>query len=172
MEEYCDQDAVNVKLSIENAAKFFGINATKDFQLEAASAALLGKDVVVAKPTGSGKSFVFQILPFAHFELQKMMGNELGITSRNVSAFRSCYGQIAKLRSLFTSPVPFIAPTATATSTTIKAISQNLELDDASYIVSIPDRSNIRYSVVKIKEECLDKMFDWLVKKLAATKFM
>eukprot|EP00794_Sanderia_malayensis_P013252 gene13252-14614_t len=267
MEEYHDQDTVNVKLVIENAANFFGINAIKHFQLEAATAALLGKDVFLAKPTGSGKSLVFQILPFAHFELQKMMGNELSvpgfaivisplialmkdqvqrltdtvkesgkklekarqdaylemfnavslsdkkgnlstlkdkkiaflyfspesilsthlkdvrtrwfqerllaviigeshciikwdITSRKVSAFRSCYGQIAKLRFLFTSPVPFIALTATATSTTVKAISQNLELDDASYNVSIPDRSNIRYSVVKIKEERLDKMFD------------
>ena len=89
-----------------------------------------------------------------------------------MTAFGNCYGQIAKLRSLFTSQVPFIALTATATSTTIKAISQNLELNDASYIVSIPDRSNIRYSVVKIKEESLDKMFDWLVKKLATRKFL
>lgn len=74
MEDCHDHEAV--KLAIENASKFLGINTIKDFQLEAATAALLGKDVFVAKPTGSGKSLVFQLLPFAHFELQKMMGNE------------------------------------------------------------------------------------------------
>eukprot|EP00794_Sanderia_malayensis_P021260 gene21260-23334_t len=46
MEEYRDQDAVNVKLALENASKFFGINTIKDFQLEAATAALLGKKMM------------------------------------------------------------------------------------------------------------------------------
>ena len=77
MEDCRDHEAV--KLAIENASKFLGINTIKDFQLEAATAALLGKDVFVAKPTGSGKSLVFQILPFAHYQLQKMMGNELAM---------------------------------------------------------------------------------------------
>ena len=77
MEDCRDHEAV--KLAIENASKFLGINTIKDFQLEAATAALLGKDVFVAKPTGSGKSLVFQILPFAHYQLQKMMGNELAV---------------------------------------------------------------------------------------------
>ena len=67
------------KIAIENASKFIGIDTIKDFQLGAATAALLGKDVFVAKPTGSGKSLVFQILLFAHFELHKMMGKELAV---------------------------------------------------------------------------------------------
>ena len=77
MEDCRDHKAV--KLAIENSSKFLGINTIKDFQLEAATAALLGKDVFVAKPTGSEKSLVFQLLPFAHFELQKMTGNEYAV---------------------------------------------------------------------------------------------
>ena len=50
---------------IKRACERLKVSSPKAFQIEAISALLLGKDVFLSYPTGSGKSLVFQALPFA-----------------------------------------------------------------------------------------------------------
>ena len=59
----------NVNLSrqmkaIEMAKAVFDIAELKQYQTEALMGLLQGRDVVIAQPTGSGKSLVYQLIPF------------------------------------------------------------------------------------------------------------
>ena len=46
--------------------KLFGINSFRDYQSKALESLVSGNDVFVAQPTGSGKSLIFQSLPFLY----------------------------------------------------------------------------------------------------------
>ena len=53
------------KKAVDLAKNWFGITELKQFQEEALVGILSGRDVFIAQPTGSGKSVVFQLAPFA-----------------------------------------------------------------------------------------------------------
>lgn len=74
-----------------------------------------------------------------------------GTSSNQSEAFRSCYGELAELRSLVSSKTPFIALTATATSQTKMFIIENLCLYRPYLSISTPEKKNIKFSVIKLK---------------------
>lgn len=92
-----------------------------------------------------------------------------GIASKIVYRFRCCYGEISQLRSLPQKPIP-VALTATATYKVTKEIIQNLELQQPTRIVSMPERPNVYYDIVKIAESSIKNTFSWLVIRLDETK--
>ena len=84
----------------------------------------------------------------------------------NVTAFRSSYGRLSELRSLLPSSVPMVALTATATFDVRVEITTSLGMMDAAFIIESPEKTNIRYSVVKMKERDPAIQFSWLIKEL------
>ena len=62
--------------------------------------------------------------------------------------------------------IPFVALTATATTNTANFIINNLELTYPARIVSVPERPNVRYSLVKVNTDKLEETFMWLLQKL------
>eukprot|EP00112_Aurelia_sp_Birch-Aquarium-sp1_P002791 Seg1309.1 transcript_id=Seg1309.1/GoldUCD/mRNA.D3Y31 product="ATP-dependent helicase SGS1" protein_id=Seg1309.1/GoldUCD/D3Y31 len=61
--------------AIEIAKAMFNIAELKEYQTEALIGLLQGRDVVVAQPTGSGKSLVYQLIPFV-VEIFNILQNE------------------------------------------------------------------------------------------------
>ena len=51
--------------SIEYAKNILGYKELRSYQRAGALSLSEGNDVFIAKPTGSGKSLVFQLIPFA-----------------------------------------------------------------------------------------------------------
>ena len=49
---------------MSSVQKLFGIDTFRGYQIKALESLLDGHDVFVAQPTGSGKSIIFQSLPF------------------------------------------------------------------------------------------------------------
>ena len=61
-----DVDVVSkLEKAISYACGILGYEKLRDFQKEGVAAVLKDQDVFVAKPTGSGKSLIFQLVPFA-----------------------------------------------------------------------------------------------------------
>ena len=81
------------------------------------------------------------------------------------SVFRKWYGQINQIRSFIPTNTPVIALTATATKETCSIIQQHMKMLDPCIIALSPERTNIRYSVVKASREC-ETAFQWLVENL------
>ena len=79
--------------------------------------------------------------------------------------FREWYGHIGRLRSLLPSRTPVVALTATATNDVRSKIVSKLQLQPCTFIIESPDRPNIRYSVVSVKND-LSLTFNWLIKSL------
>ena len=67
--------SLTLTLSEETKKKLLGkfnLETVRTYQEEVIVNLLNKKDVFLAQPTGSGKSLIFQALPFAkHFDLQK-----------------------------------------------------------------------------------------------------
>lgn len=91
-----------------------------------------------------------------------------GSDSKQAKAFRSDYFHIAELRSILRGEdkVPVVVLTATATPYVEKQIVTNLQMNNVTRLVSPPDRPNIRYSVVRIKDDREDEYFSWLIEEL------
>ena len=53
--------------AIEASKTVLNIEELRPYQVDALLGLLQGRDVLVAQPTGSGKSVVYQLLPFASF---------------------------------------------------------------------------------------------------------
>ena len=86
-------------------AKIFGINSLKEYQKESLIALSQNKDCFICQPTGSGKSLVFQALPFFIYTKKKLSnttinGNEYEkITASSVLA--NCNLKILVVSPLF-----------------------------------------------------------------------
>ena len=79
--------------------------------------------------------------------------------------FREWYGRIGQLRSLLPSSTPVLALTATATNDIRNKIISKLQMQPCTLIEESPDRPNIRYSVVSVKNDLM-VTFGWLVDSL------
>lgn len=79
--------------------------------------------------------------------------------------FRKWYGEVAQLRSLLPFCVPFPALTATCTKSVQQKLVASLEQRSVHIIKMSPDRSNIRYSVVKASRDLIIS-FGWLIDEL------
>eukprot|EP00794_Sanderia_malayensis_P002777 gene2777-3214_t len=55
----------NISKAIEFAKIRLGVENLREHQEESIHAVLQGKDVFISQPTGSGKSLIYQMLPFA-----------------------------------------------------------------------------------------------------------
>ena len=95
------------------------------------------------------------------------------LVSYRGSDFRQDYSLLGELRSLVPEGIPFIALTATATSVitsrTKIAICKSLHLCKPFVVKSLPNRMNITYSVMKVKNSVTDN-FSWLTDKLEREK--
>ena len=91
------------------------------------------------------------------------------LVSYRGSDFRQDYSLLGELRSLVPEGIPFIALTATATSRTKIAICKSLHLCKPFVVKSLPNRMNITYSVMKVKNSVTDN-FSWLTDKLEREK--
>ena len=52
-----------------------GLENSREYQLEALSGLLQGRDTIISQPTGSGNSVVYQLLPFA-FDIHDILRSE------------------------------------------------------------------------------------------------
>lgn len=91
-----------------------------------------------------------------------------GVESKKARAFRFQYGQLAQLRSLLIKRIPIAALTATATMRVAKLIISNLELQQPSCYVAVPERDNIQYLVHSSKQKDPTHTFSWLLDELKA----
>lgn len=91
-----------------------------------------------------------------------------GVESKKAKAFRFQYGQLAQLRSLLIKRIPIAALTATATMRVAKLIISNLELQQPSCYVAVPERDNIQYLVYSSKQKDPVHTFTWLLDELKA----
>ena len=87
-----------------------------------------------------------------------------------MAAFRETYSELHELRSLAPS-VKMIALTFTATSSTRKAITEILMMENQHVIYENPGKVNIAYSVHYMeKEKSVEDYFQWLVDEIKETK--
>ena len=63
------------KSAAEHSKKVLGLENLRQYQLEALSGLLQGRDTIISQPTGSGKSVVYQLLPFA-FDIHNILHSE------------------------------------------------------------------------------------------------
>ena len=70
-----------IEESILHAARRVGYHDLREQQLHAAKKFLQGKDVFVSLPTGSGKSFISAVLPFAFDHLHGSEGTIVVVVS-------------------------------------------------------------------------------------------
>ena len=63
------------KSAAEHSKKVLGLENLREYQLEALSGLLQGRDTIISQPTGSGKSVVYQLLPFA-FDIHDILRSE------------------------------------------------------------------------------------------------
>ena len=63
------------KSAAEHSKKVLGPENLREYQLEALSGLLQGRDTIISQPTGSGKSVVYQLLPFA-FDIHDILRSE------------------------------------------------------------------------------------------------
>ena len=91
-----------------------------------------------------------------------------GFESKDGEAFRESYGQLAQIRSLLIHPAPMVALTATATTKVTKAVIDSLGLNSPKVISNIPNKDNIKYSVVKSNTKDPSSIFQHYVNEIAA----
>ena len=82
-----------------------------------------------------------------------------------VFPFRQSYSKLASLQSFFTSTVPFVALTATASTSTRLKICKSLNMIEPVIITTSPNRINLRYSVIHVEESIVSR-FTWLLEEL------
>ena len=70
-----------MKKSILHAARRLGYHDLREQQLHAAKKFLQGNDVFVSLPTGSGKSLIYAVLPFAFDHLRGSEGTIVAVVS-------------------------------------------------------------------------------------------
>jgi superfamily II DNA helicase RecQ len=56
--------------AVEAVKNVLNLEYLKDYQIESLSSLLRGKDCFISQPTGSGKSAVYQLFPFAYEALE------------------------------------------------------------------------------------------------------
>lgn len=86
-----------------------------------------------------------------------------GSSSVEADVFRSHYSRLSELRSLLHSYTPMVALTATATNDTRSYILENLSLISPKCLIETPERENIKYSVIDIKENMTEDFLNPLV---------
>ena len=79
--------------------------------------------------------------------------------------FRCWYSRIVEVRSFLSTGTPVLALTATATRNVYEVVRKSLCMKEPVVVAKSPNRSNIRYSVVRVSRE-LDKSFEWLINEL------
>ena len=79
--------------------------------------------------------------------------------------FRQSYSKLAAIQSFLPSGVPFVALTATATTSTVSRISKSLNMIHPVIISISPNRINLRYSVIHVSKNLFDR-FAWLLEEL------
>ena len=89
-----------------------------------------------------------------------------GHSEGKTTAFRSQYGELAIIRSMVPSKIPFVALTATATSEIKEYVTRSLGLKDTVFIQESPDRPNIKSFVIHTKETKVKKTFAWLTSEI------
>ena len=82
------------------------------------------------------------------------------------AAFRPSYGKLGEIRSLAGRNIPVIALTATASFDTIQMIKKDLCFDQCLEIVVSPNKVNIKYDVIDIKNSDTRENFEWLIQLL------
>ena len=63
------------KSAAEHSKKVLGLENLREYQLEALSGLLQGRDTIILQPTGLGKSVVYQLLPFA-FDIHDILHSQ------------------------------------------------------------------------------------------------
>ena len=66
-------DSVKLVIMLDNLS---------EYQVEALSSLLRGKDCFISQPTGSGKSIVSQLFPFAYEAFQLLRSNDVHVESK------------------------------------------------------------------------------------------
>ena len=74
--------------SILHAARRLGYHDLREHQLDAAKKFLQGNDVFVSLPTGSGKSLIYAVLPFAFDHLRGSEGSIVVVVSPLLSLMK------------------------------------------------------------------------------------
>ena len=84
--------ATEIAEAESNVCKLFKIDSFKDYQRNAVKSLLEGKDCFVSQPTGSGKSLIFQALPFFNANVVKTKTNNNKIISHGLkeSIYMDC----------------------------------------------------------------------------------
>ena len=70
-----------IETSISHAAYRLGYSDIRPHQMQAVKHVMQGKDVFVSLPTGSGKSLIYAVLPFAYDELLGSEGSIVIVVS-------------------------------------------------------------------------------------------
>ena len=81
-------------------------------------------------------------------------------------AFRPAYGKLGEIRSLASPNIPVIALTATASFDTMEIIKKDLCFSDCLEIIVSPNKLNIRYDIIDIKNDDVRENFEWLIQLL------
>ena len=79
--------------------------------------------------------------------------------------FRAAFSQVGDVRSLILKTVCVMAPMATATMNTRKAVCRKLGMANPMIVCQIPDRPNIRYSLLRIPGT-IEEAFEPIVEQL------
>ena len=87
-----------------------------------------------------------------------------------MGAFREQYSRLGELRSLVSSTVRMGVFTATASNEVRKLICENLALHNLAEFLEVPNRPNIRYSVIKVATSDSSENFAWLLETLKCKK--
>ena len=85
-------------------------------------------------------------------------------------AFRKDYSRLGELRSILKRNAPFIVLTATATQSTKDFIIKELVMRDCVQLITIPDKWNIRFSMLTASPDDLASSFGWLIDELKSKK--
>ena len=71
-ENHCEMDKTNLRLAIEYGLQRNGYTELRPNQEEIFKQVLNGRDILFCSPTGSGKSLIFEVAPFAFHFLGQM----------------------------------------------------------------------------------------------------
>ncbi|KAK3718417.1 hypothetical protein QZH41_008818 [Actinostola sp. cb2023] len=83
-------------------------------------------------------------------------------------AFRKYYSRLAELRSILKRSTPFVALTATATDAVRKSIIKDLAMKDCVHLLTVPNKTNIRFSVSEVDPDDILASFKWLIDEVKA----
>ena len=91
------------KMIEKSVLKLFQLDSFKEFQIQAIENLLNGRDVFVSQPTGSGKSVIFQSLPFfvgSEVDQRSTTETTHGTNSSTFMTTKKCVLVISPLQSL------------------------------------------------------------------------